>query len=130
YHAEAQAQGKRGEECGGATAGAEVSRVQLYDWSRGPACHSAEGLGSVQATNPGDHATSQGRQHRDDDGGVGSVYAGLAQLFRLLRNARGAGVPHPLGPVATSGRTVAAVEDTAPSEGGVDPVGRALAAGG
>ena len=29
----------------------------------------------------------QRRQHRDDDRGTGSVYAGLAQLFRLLRNA-------------------------------------------
>jgi len=35
-------------------------------------------------------ATGQERQHREDDGGVGSVYAGLAHLFRLLRNAYGA----------------------------------------
>jgi RNA-directed DNA polymerase len=47
HHAKAQAQGKRGEECGGATAGTEVSRVQLYCRSGGQACHCAEGLGSV-----------------------------------------------------------------------------------
>jgi hypothetical protein len=47
HHAQAQAQGKRGEECGGATAGTKVSRVQLYGWSRGSARYCAEGLGSV-----------------------------------------------------------------------------------
>ena len=34
-HQKAKAQSKRGEERGGATAGAEVSRIQLYGWSRG-----------------------------------------------------------------------------------------------
>src|SRR5215831_11324812 len=33
HHTKAQAQGKRGEECGGTTAGTEVSRVQLLGWS-------------------------------------------------------------------------------------------------
>jgi len=28
-----------------------------------------------------------GRQPGDDDGGTGTVYAGLAKLFRILRNA-------------------------------------------
>ena len=41
----------------------KVSRVQLYLRSRGQARHCAEGLGSVQATNPGDHATGQGSQY-------------------------------------------------------------------
>ena len=54
---------------------------------RGQARHCAEASGSVQATSTGDHATSQGRQHENHDGGVGSVYAGLAQLFWILRNA-------------------------------------------
>ena len=57
------------------------------------------------------------RQHRDDDRGTGSVYAGLAQLFRLLRNARGAGVLDSLGPVATTSSSLAAVENTTPSPG-------------
>ena len=52
------------------------------------------------------------------------LYARLAQLFRLLRNPRGAGLSHPLGPVAASGRSVAAVEYTTPSPG------RSVGAGG
>ena len=55
---------------------------------------------------------------KTDDGGVGSVYAGLAQLFRILRNARSANRLNPLGPLAAQGSFVAAVEDTAPSPGG------------
>jgi hypothetical protein len=55
------------------------------------------------------------RQRGDDDSGTGSVQAGLGQLFRLLRNARGAGVPHALGPLATASRVVATVENTPPS---------------
>ena len=31
--------------------------------------------------------TGQGRQHQNDNGRAGCVYAGLARLFRLLRNA-------------------------------------------
>ena len=54
---------------------------------RGQARDCAEGPGAVQSQSPGNHATGQGRQHRDDDSGTGSVYAGLARLFRLLRNA-------------------------------------------
>ena len=61
-------------------------------------------LDRFKQADPGDHATGQRRQHGDDDRGTGSVYAGLAQLFRLLRNARSADWPDPLGPVATSGR--------------------------
>jgi polysaccharide biosynthesis transport protein len=44
--------------------------------------------------------------------GVGSVSTGLAQLFQFLRNARGAGVPDPLGPIATAGGSVATMENT------------------
>jgi hypothetical protein len=101
-----QVQGERGEECGGATPGAEVSRIQLYGGSRGQARDCAEGSGSVQATSPGDHATGKGRQHGDDDRGPGSVYTGLAQLLRLPRNARSADLPYPLGPAATQGSAV------------------------
>ena len=36
--------------------------------------------------------------------GVGPVSAGLAQLFRLLRNTRSARLPHPLGPACDFGR--------------------------
>src|SRR5215472_1531584 len=81
-------------------------------------------LGSVQATNSGSHAAGQGRQHRDDNGGTGFVYAGLAQLFRLLRNAGSADLPHSLGPVATQGGFVATVENTVP------PAGRTAGTGG
>src|SRR5439155_20211749 len=70
-----------------------------------------------------------GCQHRDDNGGVGSVSAGLAQLFRLLRNARGAHRPDPLGAAKTSECFVAAVENTASSPSGSAPVGRAATAG-
>ena len=56
-----------------------VSRRQAHD------C--AKGSGTVQAANPGDHAKGQGRQHQNDNGRAGFVYAGLARLFRLLRNA-------------------------------------------
>ena len=69
----------------------------------------------------------QGRQHRDDNGGTGPVYAGLARLFRLLRNARGADRSHSLGPVATAGRSVAAVENTTSSPGGTDRTGSSSA---
>jgi len=59
----------------------------FYGRSGGQARDCAQGFGSVQAANPGDHATGKRRQHGDDDGGTGTVYAGLAQLFRILRNA-------------------------------------------
>ena len=42
------------------TGGTEVSRVQLHSGSGSQAYHCAEGLGSVRATNPRDHATEKG----------------------------------------------------------------------
>src|SRR5713101_1131680 len=72
----------------------------------------------MQATNPGHHAKGQGRQHQDDNGGAGPVYAGLARLFRLLRNARGADRSHSLGPAAAAGRSLAPVENTTTSPSG------------
>src|SRR6202167_1227493 len=83
--------------------------------SGGQARHGAPAFGSIQATRPGDHATGQERQHGNDDGRVSSVYAGLAQLLRILRNARSASESDPFGPAAATGRSVAAVENTAPS---------------
>src|SRR5258707_6556849 len=112
HHTKAQAQGKRGQECGGTTAGTEVPRVQLYGCSGHQAHDCAEIPGAVQATNPGDHAKGQGRQHQDDNGRTGPVYAGLVRLFRLLRNARGVDRSHSLGPTAIAGRSVASVENT------------------
>jgi hypothetical protein len=47
-------------------------------------------------------------------------YAGLAQLFRLLRNARGVDRSHSLGPAAITGRPVASVENTASPSCGTD----------
>jgi len=46
---------------------------------------------------------------------------GLARLFRVLRNAGSADLPHPLDPVATQGGYVAAVENHTASPG--SPVG-------
>ena len=43
--------------------------------------------------------------------------AGLANLLRLLRNAAGADISHPMGPIAITGGYVAAVENTASSPG-------------
>src|SRR5258705_13158223 len=74
--------------------------------------------GTLQTANPGDHAKGKGRQHQNDNGRTGHLYAGLARLFRLLRNARGADRPHSLGPIATAGRSVAPMENpTAPPRG-------------
>ena len=78
---------------------------------------------------PRNHATGQRRQHRDDDSGTGSVHAGLARLFRLLRNAGGAGVPDSLGPTATASGFVAAVENSTPSPGGFAGTGGPSATG-
>ena len=67
---------------------------------------------------PWHHAKGQGRQHQDDNGRTGHLHAGLARLFRLLRNARGADSPHALGPTAAAGRSVAPMENpTAPPRG-------------
>jgi RNA-directed DNA polymerase len=61
---------------------------------------------------------AKGRQHGDDDGRIGPVYAGLAELFRILRNAGSADWFNPLGTIATQGSDVAAVENTASSPSG------------
>src|SRR5258705_4086526 len=68
HHAKAQAQGQRGKECGGTTAGTQVFRVQLRGWPRHQAHDRAEIPGPVQAPHPGHHATAQWRQHHDDNG--------------------------------------------------------------
>jgi RNA-directed DNA polymerase len=44
---------------------------------------------------------AKGVKPRNDNRGTRSVHAGLAQLFRILRNALGVSVPHSLGSVAT-----------------------------
>ena len=95
---------------------------QLYGWSGHQAHDRAEISGTVQTANPGHHAQGQGRQHEDDNGRVGPVYAGLAQLFWLLRNARGVGGSHSLGPVAIAGRSVASVENTTSPPCGTDRI--------
>ncbi len=43
--------------------------------------------------------------HGNDDGGVSPVSTGVAQLFRILRNARSAPKSDPLGPAAATGRS-------------------------
>ena len=67
--------------------------------------------------------------HEDDDGRVGSVSAGLARLFRLLRNAGSADWSHPLGSFAASGCSVAAMENSTSSPGGTVGTGGASATG-
>src|SRR5207253_1118833 len=57
-------------------------------------------------------------QHEGDNGSDGLVYAGLARLFWLLRNARGTDRSHSLGEAATAGRSLAPVENTTASPGG------------
>gem|GEM_PF-3582941 len=92
--------GNCGEEYGGTAAGPEVSRLQLYRRSGDQARYRAESPGPVQGASARNHAAGQGRQHRNDNGVAGSVYAGLAQLFRILRNAVGAGGTDSLGRAA------------------------------
>src|SRR5450631_1075437 len=66
----------------------------------------------------GPRASAKGRQHQDDNGRTGHLYAGLARLFRLLRNARGVDRSHSLGSVTIAGRSVAPMENpTAPPRG-------------
>jgi hypothetical protein len=79
----------------------------------------SKGRQAVQDEGTGDHATGQRRQLGDNDSGTGSVSTGLAKLFRLLRNARGAGVPHALGPLATASGAVATVENSPSSPSSV-----------
>src|SRR5450756_3189478 len=54
---------------------------------------------------------------------------GLAQLFRLLRNALCADSTDPLGPAPTASRYVAAMENTTPSPSGSASTGGAPATG-
>jgi hypothetical protein len=74
-------------------------------------------LDGLTHAGPGDHATGQRRQYENHDRGIGSIYAGLARLLRILRNARGADRSHSLGPAAAQSGHVAAVENTAPWPG-------------
>jgi hypothetical protein len=54
-----QAHGQRIEECGGAPAGADVSRLHLHHWPDGRPRDRAEGRQAVQDEGAGDHATGQ-----------------------------------------------------------------------
>ena len=97
------------------TAGPEVKRC-------------TKGLGPIQATNPGNHTTSQGSQHQDDHRGTSFLYARLARLLRLLRNPRGAGLSHSVGPAAIASRFLAAMENLPSSSRGTNRTGSASAA--
>src|SRR5208283_162084 len=63
----------------------------------------------------GNHTSGERRQSEDDDSGASFVYARLAQLFRLLRNALCADSADPLGPAPTASSYVAAVENSTSS---------------
>src|SRR6202795_4231148 len=53
----------------------------------------------------------------------GPAYAGVARLFRLLPNARGAGRSHSRGPPATAGCPLAPMENTTASASGTHRTG-------
>jgi hypothetical protein len=57
------------------------------------------------------HQSREERPHPDGD--TGSVPTGRVELFRLLRNVRGASVPDYLVPVAAASGAVTAVESAA-----------------
>src|SRR5258705_8232465 len=56
---------------------------------------------------------------KSTSGGTSSLHGGLVRLLRLLRNTRGADLPHSLGTAQASMRPLAAVEDNTPSSGGI-----------
>jgi hypothetical protein len=66
HYAEAQTQGECGKECGDATAGPEVSRIQFHGWPGGEARNCAESSGPVQEPGSGDHAADKERQRGVD----------------------------------------------------------------
>src|SRR6185437_14806731 len=90
-HGEAQAQGKRDEECGGAAMETEVSGLQLYERGCTKAADSAESGGSVQRASTGTHEPEQGCQRRTNGGEANPVSAGVDRLLRQMRNAFSAG---------------------------------------
>ena len=89
----------------------------------------SEGSGAFQRQNPGDHATGQGYQHRDDSEATRHLYGGMARLLRLLRNPRGADRPYSLGAAQAAMRTLATVENSPPSPGCVAATGSPYASG-
>src|ERR1039457_6877396 len=88
-HEPAKAQGERVEECGGETARAEVSGIQLYEREGAEAQDCAESNRPIQRADSGNHGKEQGEEHGEGDGGTGPVCVRLARLFRLLRNPFG-----------------------------------------
>src|SRR5206468_12499593 len=76
-------------------------------------------------TDSGNHEAGQEREPGPDDGCFSSLYAGLARLFWVLRNARSVDPTDSLGSIATSGCAVAALENPTPPPGDVASVGRA-----
>src|SRR5439155_745343 len=72
---------------------------------------------------PGKAKTNAGSPRESRQGSkqarvIGSAYAGLAQLFRLLRNTPSVDRSHSLGPVTTAGCSLAPVENTTAPPGG------------
>ena len=61
---------------------------------------------------------------------LASYMRGWRGYFGFCETPSGAGLPHPLGSVAASGCSVAAVENTTPSPGGTDGTGGVPATGG
>ena len=83
-HATAQAQGERGQECGGSTSRAEVLGVQLQQQQGTETAHRAEGPVALQAENPGTDATDTRDQSGANAEGTDGLLKGLEELLRLL----------------------------------------------
>jgi hypothetical protein len=128
HHLQAQAQGKRVEERGGTTAGRKFLGFSFTD---GP------DVKRIIAPKALEQFKRRAREITRRAKGVSiettmkelASYAGLGRLFQLLRNTRSAHRPQSLGPAATPGRSVAAVEDTTSSPRGADRTGGERSAG-
>ena len=114
HHDEAQAQGERAEECGGAAVGTEVSGLQLHERRHTKAADRAESGGPVQGAGSGTDAPDARCEHRTDgrrtgpvSDGAGSATSGSVKRLRcckVLRSGSGAGCGLRSGSSGSGGR--------------------------
>jgi len=104
----------------GTTAGTEVPWIKIYGWPGHQAHNRAKSLERFKQRIRDITRRAKGVSITATMEELATVYAGLAQLFWLLRNARGVGRSHSLGPVAIAGRPLASVENTTSSPCGTD----------
>ncbi len=112
HPATTQAEGERGEECGGATAGAEVSGLQLYRWSGSETADCAESPAPLSPKSAGTDAPIARHQCGADDEGPGQLLTCLEQLLRLLPDAFGAGTAGSMDSASVAIRDLEADETT------------------